>query len=584
MKTLTQLLTLPHSPHATALLAAVAVLGSLVASTGCTRTVGDALRPDDHTAASSMGAELVCSDTPTRIKPLIVDWSPDERVDLEAALGQDGVVVVKYDCPTMEILPGCHVDGSYSYAGVSRKEQVIQMENMDDIHANIPVSSAKVSAEIQSGRAINLATVLVGRRSTTVSHLTEGGLTGQCEGATHFVRSASLGAFSMATGSVGKAAIVAEMFGYGGGASSDSERSDLNMDGSLESCRTSDPGSDDPPSECQAPIRIELMPIVAGEAGEGAAEALAASKKSDFENPCLPGYVFANDMCKRPSADLAYLCDPEDKDECREQCGKGDAESCLNLGRLVSRDQAQVPFKKACDADIPEACTALGEIVWYDVDPDEDSNWRQAVDVAYGLLNKGCMGGDGYGCELAADISTDDDQTYYDLSDSLTLYTRACDLGSGYGCYAASKQLFEGEGAAKDIERGFDLLLRSCEGGSADQCGDIGAVFEKGRYGVPQDSEVAAKWYGIACQGDIAFCETAGDLSLEVGSDEHAALFFAMDCENYTDGEGCGKLGEMLIAGRGIDTDEELGMRLLNASCDGGYGRFCDMLGRPTPE
>lgn len=582
--------TLPHrslNPRRSLLIGSLATIGLLATAGGCSRTVGDALRPDDHTAASSMGLELVCADTPSRIKPLIVDWTPDERVELEAALQQNSVVVVKYDCPTMEILPGCSVDGSYSYAGVSRKEQVIQMENMDDIHANIPVSSATVGAEIQSGRAINLATVLVGRRSTTVNHLTTGALVGQCEGATHFVRSASLGAFSMATGSKGKAAVVAEMFGYGGGASSDSERSALNTDGDLESCRTSDPRAGDPPMECQAPVRIELMPIVEGEAGEGSAAALAAEKKAQVENPCLPGYVYADGMCQRPSEDLAYLCDPGDEAECRTQCDKGSAESCLNLGMYFAErgewGTAQPPLLKACDGEIFEACTALGEQVWHTVDY-ERADWPQISDSAWDLLSTACLGGHGYGCELSGDMASDTDQAYYDMELSFALYDRACDLGSSYGCWAAAKQLFEGEGVEADPQQGFQTLLRSCEAGSTDECNEIGRIFEEGMYGVSVDLARAAKWRGISCMGEIAYCETAGRTALKVAEFERAALYFAMDCKEYPESDGCGELGKLMVDGRGVDRDVDTGMALIDSACNGGTKAYCDIVGRPVPE
>jgi hypothetical protein len=303
----------------------------LLAPSACKKTVGDAVRPDDHTAAAATGAELTCEGTPGRIKPLVVDWSPDDRVDLEAAM-QGSVVVVKYECPGIEILPGCTVDGSYAYAGVSRKEQVVQMTNMDDIRANIPMSQGTVGGEIQSGRAIDLATVLVGRRSTTVNYLTEGTLKGQCEGATHFVRSASLGAFSMGTGSVGKAAVVGEMFGVGASASSTSERQTLNTDGSLEACRGSEPGSGEPPSECQAPVRIELMPIAEGDLADGNKEALEATKKAAAENPCLPGYVFADGMCTRPSADWVAGVLPELRSNSGRQEGQGPSDGALQEG------------------------------------------------------------------------------------------------------------------------------------------------------------------------------------------------------------------------------------------------------------
>lgn len=524
--------------HRNSLIAPLTALVFLV-PLGCSKTVGDALRPDDHTGASAAGAELDCAGPTGRIKPLVVDWDPDARVDLEAAM-QGSVVVVKYECPTIEILPGCTVDGSYSYAGVSRKEQVIQLQNMDDIHANIPISSAKVGVEIQSGRAIDLATVLVGRQSTTVTSLSSEALSGECEGATHFVRSASLGAFSMATGSKGKAAVVAEMFGFGAGASSDSTRAALNSDGSLESCRTSDPSSPTPPAECQAPVRIELIPIDGepqAKAGDGELKSAAA------ENPCLPGYVYADGMCVRPSADRPHLCDPDDQADCQAQCDKGDAQSCFNLGHLLAAkdDPADAPLSKACDAEIAEACTLLGEILWYDADPEDDPNADQQINRAFQLVSKGCEGGDGYGCELAGDIFSDSELPSYDESRAYALYIRACDLGSGIGCSFAAERLFEGKGIGKDVGKGLELLLRSCQAGSWDECGEIGGILSNGSHGLERDLATAAKYFGVACLGDVGWCEKAGDVAKLAGDDEAAKRWYQRDCDEDPDSDSCSK-------------------------------------------
>jgi hypothetical protein len=522
----------------------------LLAGLGCQKTLGDALRPDDHTGAGAAGAELECGAAPGRIKPLVVDWDPDARVDLEAAM-QGGVVVVKYECPNVVILPGCTVDGTYSYAGVSRKEQVIQMQNMDDVHANIPISSAKVGAEIQSGRAIDLATVLVGRRSTTVTNLSRAALSGDCEGATHFVRSASLGAFSMATGSKGSAGVVVEMFGYGAGASSDSTRQALNSDGNLDSCRTSDPSSPTPPDECQAPVRIDLIPVSEATSSVAAdASDEEETKTEAAENPCMPGFVFAQGMCTRPTDAHAYLCASADEAECKTQCDKGSAESCFNLGRILARrtwmddiGPARPPLEKACTAEIPESCTLLGEALWGMADPEADAAAAdQAINQAYGFLMRGCQGGDGYGCELAGDIMSDNKLPSYDESAAFGLYSRACELGSGVGCSFAADRLFEGKGVAKNLERGLQTLLRSCEAGSVDECAEFGEILAEGRHGVTKDLKVATKFMAHACEVDVGWCEAAGDIAAKAGDAGLAKQMYQRDCDFDNESEACGKL------------------------------------------
>jgi TPR repeat protein len=553
---------------------------------GCNKTVGDTLRPEDHTAAAATGAELTCDADPGRIKPLVVDWSPDERVDLEAAM-QGSVVVVKYACPTIEILPGCGVDGSYSYAGVSRKEQVVQMKNMDEVRANIPVSSGNVGGEVQSGRAIDLATVLVGRRSTTVNHLSSELLNGQCDGATHFVRSASLGAFAMATGSVGKAAVVAEMFGVGAGAKSESDKQSLNKDGDLSSCRESSPDAGTPPPECRAPIRIELMPIATDDTS--AKEAAEATKKAPIDNPCLPGYVFADGLCTLPADDVAYVCDSEDETECKTECDKGSAESCLNYGRILAdgarADQAMIPFKKACDEELWDACTALGEKVWYDSDA-EQSNYKDLVKTAFDLVTNSCDGGHGYGCELTGDILNDKGAGFYDQAAAFTAYARSCDLGSSFGCYAAATAQLQGLGIPVDVKGGLQTLLRSCQGGNSDECHELGVIFAQGKYDAPKDTTSARGMFALSCQIDADWCESSGEDVLALGDASLAAKLFERDCQRYEAGDsgGCAQLGLLYMKGEGVEKDESRANELLSRACEGQEEVACKALGRPVPE
>jgi uncharacterized protein len=139
------------------------------------------------------------------------------------------------------------------------KQQVIQLRDSAQLSANLPLSSAKLDGEVRSGRSIELALVRVGLSSTPVARIALPELSGECEGATHFVQSSTVGAFSMATGSIGQASAVAEMFGASGAAKSSSERKTLTNDGSLEACRKSDPDAAAPPAECRAPPQIELF-------------------------------------------------------------------------------------------------------------------------------------------------------------------------------------------------------------------------------------------------------------------------------------------------------------------------------------
>lgn len=565
---------------------------SVVAS--CGGATGEALRPEERTANDALGVEAAeCTGTSAFARPLIVDWDPDARVDLEASM-KDGIVVVKYDCNEMTILPGCKAkEASYTYAGVSRKEQVVQMKSMDDLQANVPVNSGKLGAELKSGRAIDVAMVMVGKQSTTVADLAADQLEGSCDGATHFVRSASLGAFSMATGSVGKAAAVAEMFGVGVGAKSESERKALNRDGSLESCKTSDPDQEAPPSECRAPIRLQLVPITEV-VKVGVAKTEKAAEKKDVaseENPCPPGYKFVDEICTVEDG-KPFLCDPKDEAECKAQCDAGHADSCLNYGNIVRRKNgskgyakaygAAMPFfTKACNGESAEGCAALSVAT----DPDEEQpNFAALAKTSFGYASRACDLGSAVGCEKAGDMVGDDYYKIEDLTKAFRFYMRGCNLGRGISCWSAAQARFKGKGIPKDGMEGVKLLVKACSGGSVDECNDAANVFEEGKYGVPKRPDMALKLNTIACRMDKGYCIYMANTAHNMGQHELAAKMYIKACDEAEDGEGCEKAGDAYREGRGVSADEEAAKAYWAKGCKQYEETACKKAGLPTPE
>jgi len=574
----------------------VSVLGVWAAAMGCGGATGEALRPEDQTATKALNTETECTGTADHARPLIVDWDPDARVDLEASM-KDGIVVVKYDCDEMTILPGCNVtDAAYTYAGVSRKEQVVQMKSMDDLHANVPVSSGKLGVELKSGRAIDVALVMVGKRSTTVTDLAEDRLEGSCDGATHFVRSASVGAFSMATGSIGKAAAVAEMFGIGAAGKSESERKALNKDGSLDSCRASDPNEENPPAECQAPVRLRLVPItkvVKATIAKGESKDAKQKDVASEENPCPEGYVFVDEICTADD-DKPFLCDPKNEAQCKEQCDKGNADSCLNYGNLVRAKNASkgylkaygaaMPsFLKACKGDSAEGCAALSMAT----DPDYESpKVAQLAKTSYDYAVKACNLGSAVGCERAGDMFMDADYKLEGANPTTSYkhYLKGCNLGRGISCWSAAQHLFEGKGVDKDGIAGVKLLTKACVGGSVDECNDAANIFEQGKYGVPKKLDIALKFNSVACKMDKGYCIYAANTASKMAKDELAAGLYEVACEEAKDGEGCLKLGNALSEGKGIAKDEEKAKSYWTRACKDYEEAACKKVGMKMPE
>src|SRR5688572_24606002 len=96
-------------------------------------TAGNAVRPEAPSGAEAMEepTNAQCKGVAEHAEPLIVDWRSKERLDLELSM-KKGVAVVSYDCSQMRVLKDCSVEGSYEYAGVSIKEDLVQLENADE--------------------------------------------------------------------------------------------------------------------------------------------------------------------------------------------------------------------------------------------------------------------------------------------------------------------------------------------------------------------------------------------------------------------------------------------------------------------
>lgn len=551
----------------------IAALLTACALPSCGGAVGETLRPNDHTATGAVGGKApTCAGEPRYAKPLIVDLDPDARVDLEATM-KKGVAVVAYDCASFRVLGSCKLaDSSYDYAGVSRKEQVIQMKSADDLHANLPLSSAKLGGEVQSGRSIDLALVLVGRRSTTLAKVSREDLTGACDGATHYVQAASVGAFSMATGSMGKAAVVAEMFNYGGGAASQSERKAMNMDGSLDACRKSEPDSESPPSECRAPLRVELLPIVGQIVPTGKVSDEAKKESAALESPCPPGFLYADGICTRETA-KAHLCAPSDEADCKAQCEAGSADSCFNYGRIVARKTtraAALPFhKKACDGDSGDGCAEVG----YAMLPDTDgANVQAEARAALATLNKGCSMGSALACDRAGDALSDEDYKVLDLAAAARAYDRGCSLGRGMACWNLSQMYFKGNGLPKDAQKGMAMLVKACQGGNADECNDVALILTKGEHGIAVDLETAYRANRKACELDKDYCAAAAQSALKVKKDAEAVGHAQQGCSVADDSEACILLADLYTRGQGTAADPAKAKAALEKACKNGDG------------
>lgn len=449
--------------------------------------------------------------------PLVVDWKPEERTDLEIAM-RHSLAVVEYTCGSIRVLSDCKADGEYGFNAVTIKQQAIQLRSGDELRANLPRSGvllgAKLEAELKRGASLEIGMAMIGRYRTTRGNLPRATLKGECKGATHFVRGATLGAFAMQVSADATAHSVAEIFDGGVRAGSSSSRSERSSDGVLAECDASSPEDKSPPKRCAALLRLELVAL-ADVASEPSSAAPASLGAEDAE--CPDGMVMRSGKCTRAGARDARTCRVHDVTDCSAQCQAGSAKSCALLawdyreGMKVSADGARALelYARGCALGLPEACAEAGEIYWtgkggVPEDPARAADifsrsCEQEVSTACWALHFFYESGQG---GLAKDPKRSDELKRR----AFGLYDRDCKAGDLEACNRQGVALANGWIERRDAKRAAELFQRACDGGDPNGCRNLGEAYAEGE-GVAKDKVRAAKLFKTACDAeDVDAC------------------------------------------------------------------------------
>lgn len=523
--------------------------------------VGEAVRPVDPKGSAALdGNPTKCRSTAGPAEPLVVDWKSDARAELELAM-RGGVVVVRYDCDQLAVLDRCRLDGSYAFAGVTRKEESVQIVNRDELAANVPLAKATFSAALDRGSSLDIALVMIGKQATTVGSAIRTQLQGECDGATHYLRGAYVGAFALRTGTAGKVQAVADIFGAGVKAGSASDRNTATKEGELDACRAATARAEAPPEQCGAAIRLQLEPI-------GDADSKPSDDKGE-RSPCPSGMALSEGKCSAAVASKAHLCDPKDKAECEAQCELGDSGSCYNLGvqrEASDPEGALTAYERGCDRGNARACSAAG-FAWMTrrMQAKDDQAKLDARLKAENRLAQACDRGDAWTCWNTS--------TWYlrtgalevfprDPSRAMALLRRGCDLGYAPSCSSLAAALMAGKDAPRDVPAALGLLVRGCDGGSAEDCTRLGDTQRQGKL-VMKDPAAAVAAYRKGCdRGGAIACFNAGTMLANgegVSKDAGAAVaVWSQACnENVAGWDACKSLGQALERGDGTAKDAE---------------------------
>jgi hypothetical protein len=296
-------------PHCTKLLLLAHLLGTACAP------LGTAVRPDAPTASQALG-ETSCATRPEQLAPLVVDWPSSQRAEIEAAMRSE-VPIIAYDCKTIRVLPDCHLAGGYGYLGFTTKEDVVRLETADEVRTNLTriggTLAPQLGADLNRGASIDIATIIVGRRRTTREQAAPSELRGQCDGATHFIRGAHLGAFAMDTGSRANARAAADIFVGSAAATATAAQLRRATDGVAAECKTAKLDDSAPPSQCGAIIRLELGAVgapPAGAAGTPPGESARRNQPAARRWDCPTGFVYVSNKCAPKDSDGAKCLGP----------------------------------------------------------------------------------------------------------------------------------------------------------------------------------------------------------------------------------------------------------------------------------
>jgi uncharacterized protein len=375
-----------------------------------------AVRPSAPSAAEAMGD--VCADA-----PLVVDLPAERRAEIESVLRR-GVLLVRWDCRTLTLLPRCHpviaaseqlAFGGYQYEAVQTKEDVVRMNDADAIRARLPTLGASFAASLEAdlarGSTLDLALVVVGRYANAGAGLSRSEVEPSCREATHYAKAVTVGAFAMGVGTRAQTRAVADVFGAGASAESASARAHESRDGDLSSCRRASPTDRTPPVGCQAPLRLDLAkidprhPYRAKCEDEG--KACAAWASLTMVDPSLTGdrplvakklveHCLGGDVAACASAHAFALQYPEvgidDARVVKRGCELRDPHCCVDHGYALQKSGASsedtaAAFETACNAD-PGDCFVLAD--WIDAGAAVVPPAERAQKLA-DLRGRGCL-------------------------------------------------------------------------------------------------------------------------------------------------------------------------------------------------
>jgi TPR repeat protein len=527
--------------HPASMVSAAALLALAGSVLSCGAGSGaKAIRDEPGKVGEALGASE-CIKAGEDAEPWVVDLPAERGGEIEGALGKGQVVLVSWDCKELRLVRGCTVTGTYEYSGWEPRPERKVLEDADSVGASLSggqAIKAKIAAEMERGTKLLIGYSFAGQYATTLPRITRNMLSGDsgvCAKATHFVSTATVGAYAVTSSAGAEIGAVAEIFDQGARGQSSSKEFRATKVGELEACNKAKAG-DNPTPQCLSPVKMLLVGIAEGAPPSGG---LRPRPSSGNQVPCPPGSHRSDGMCLSSKKAKTRVCEIGDEADCNKQCAAGDAPSCANLGfmyekgkGITANDKKAFEFyKKACDQKDLDGCTGLG--VLYSKGQGVDANQKLAATIFQEACNRGnaracssighqarlkrdydeavrwferaCKGGYERACFYAASFMV---KLKKDERKAFSYANSACVGDDFRGCLVAASMMYSGAGtspnpaeANKYQSKALNSLLKDCEDKDSEACEVIGD-FYNGQYGKKgRAPEKALPFYEKGCSG-----------------------------------------------------------------------------------
>ncbi len=297
---------------------AVICLSLTLGSTACKNRDGLATGMAQTQDLQVPGSGVRCKIGPSHLRPLVVEWASGDRAALESRLMNQGLVAVNYngcdpscdqEC-NLEVLRYCTVPGNYRYKALTVKRDGVVIHNNDELSAFLPIGALQLRAKLRRAGRLSVDMVLTGTHEADQVDISRAQLTGRCEGATHVIAAAQVGAFEFFAGGEGEFGAGVAVQRAGVGVRSSATRETLGSDGDVHACAAAPFSPGRPSAHCGALLRIEMVPLV--EDGRSPAENQAIADKR-IPPPWRPRPAPLADPFDAPPTE-----GPEDAPESRE--------------------------------------------------------------------------------------------------------------------------------------------------------------------------------------------------------------------------------------------------------------------------